>query len=117
MLNVALMFLPVGELADAGGTLGRIIYESSTTAKKFKSLGAAYAGSKFAKALQTGGHILNKATLKALNLSKEEGKIAIESLKKDLGLPSEFHATIMGNGDFVDPHTKEVLGNLYDYLH
>ena len=60
-------------------------------------VGAARSG--FSKTLQTGGHTLNKSTLKALNLSKQQGKIAIEGLKKDMGLPANFHGKIMGNGD------------------
>ncbi len=34
--------------------------------------------------------ILKKNTLKALGLSKEEGEIAIEGLKNDIGLPLIF---------------------------
>jgi hypothetical protein len=69
------------------------------------------------KTLQTGGHTLNKSTLKALNLSKEQGKIAIEGLKKDLGLKPDFHGKILSNGDLVNPKDNQVLGNLFDYLH
>jgi RHS repeat-associated protein len=82
-------------------------------AKIAKSVGAALRG--FDKVLQTGGHTLNKSTLKALGLTKEEGKIAIEALKKDIALPSDFHGQIMGNGDLRNA-TGEVLGNLFDYL-
>lgn len=41
-----------------------------------RAVGAASRG--FSTVLQTGGHTLNKSTLKALNLTKEQGKIAIE---------------------------------------
>lgn len=68
------------------------------------------------KVLQTGGNTLKKSTLKALGLTKEQGKNAIEGLKKDLRLPSNFHSKIMSNGDVVHPHTGEILGNLKDYL-
>jgi hypothetical protein len=80
----------------------------------FKSLGAAGRG--FSKTLQTGGHTLNKYTLKSLGLSKEQGKIAIEALKKSERLPNNFHAKIMGNGDYVNAHTGEWIGNLFDYI-
>lgn len=60
------------------------------------------------------GHTLNKTTLKALNLTKEQGKIAIEGLKKDLGLRSDFHGKILSNGDLVNPKTNLVVGNLFD---
>jgi len=66
--------------------------------------------------LQSRGKTLQKATLKALKLTKEQGKKAIEGLKSELGLRSDFHGKIMGNGDLVHPGTKEVLGNLFDYL-
>ena len=80
-----------------------------------RSVGAAPKG--FSTVLQSGGHTLNKTTLKALGMTKEEGKIAIEALKKDLGLAPNFHGKIMGNGDILNPHTREVLGNLFDYLY
>lgn len=55
--------------------------------------------------------------MKALGLTKELGKIAIEALKNDLRLPVNFHGKIMGNEDLVHPHMRVVLGNLFDYLH
>jgi hypothetical protein len=79
-----------------------------------RAVGAAPKG--FSTVLQTGEHTLNKSTLKALGLTKEQGKIAIESLKQDLRLPPNFHGKIMGNGDLVHPQTKQALGNLFDYL-
>jgi RHS repeat-associated protein len=80
-----------------------------------RSVGAA--PKEFSTVLQSGGHTLNNSTLKTLGLTKEQGKIAIEALKTDLRLPANFHGKIMGNGDLVHPHTREVLGNLFDYLH
>jgi RHS repeat-associated protein len=66
--------------------------------------------------LQTGGNTLNKYTLEALKLTKEQGKIAIESLKKFEGLRNDFHGKIMGNGDVINSSTLEWVGNLFDYL-
>lgn len=67
--------------------------------------------------LQKGGHTLSNRTLKQLNLSKDQGKRAIEGLKNDLGLPPNFHQTkILNNGNVVHTNTKEVLGNLFDYV-
>ncbi|MGK6353484.1 hypothetical protein [Parapedobacter sp. DT-150] len=43
-------------------------------------------------------------------LTKEQGKIAIEGLKKDLGLRSDFHGKILNNGDLVSPRTNQVIG-------
>ena len=80
-----------------------------------KSLGAA--GKGFSTTLQTGGHTLNNSTLKALGLTKEQGKFAIEALKKAEGLPNNFHPKIMGNGDYINAHTGEWIGNLFDYLY
>ena len=67
------------------------------------------------KTLQTGGRTLKSSTLKALNMTKAQGKNAIEELKHDLGLPNDFHGKIMDNGDLVDPNTGETLGNLHHY--
>ncbi len=68
------------------------------------------------KVLQTGGRVLKKSTLKALGLTKEEGKYAIESLKKANGLRSDFHGKILSNGDIWDD-LGNFIDNLFDYLH
>lgn len=68
------------------------------------------------KVLQTGGHILTPTTLKALNLTKEEGKFAIESMKKANGLSNNFHGKILKNGDVLD-NFGNFIDNLLDYLH
>lgn len=80
-----------------------------------KSVGAATKG--FGTTLQTGGNTLKKSTLKALNLTKEQGNRAIHNLKDDLLIRGDFHGKIMGNGDVVHPNTGQVLGNLFDYLY
>jgi hypothetical protein len=51
-----------------------------------------------------------------LGLTKEQGKQAIEELKKDLGLPADFHQKIMANGDIRNSHTDEVIANLFEYI-
>ena len=98
----------------AAAVLPALANTIKTGTQGFKSLGAA--GKGFNKVLQSGGHTLNNSTLKALGLTKQQGKIAIEGLKDARGLPPNFHGKIMGNGDLVHPHTREVLGNLFDYL-
>jgi RHS repeat-associated protein len=64
---------------------------------------------------QYGGHTISKSTLEKLGLTRDEAKTAIESMKDDLNIPNDFHGTIMDNGDYIDPETGEVLGNLYEY--
>ena len=81
----------------------------------FKSLGAA--GKGFNKVLQSGGQSLKPNTLKALNLTKDQGRNAIHSLKDDLNLPNNFHGKIMENGDYLHPSTGKWLGNLFDYVY
>jgi hypothetical protein len=71
---------------------------------------------KGATVLQSGGHTLSNRTLKGLGLSSEQAKDAIESLKADTKLPSNFHGQIMSNGDLIHPHTKEIIGNLFNYI-
>ncbi len=78
--------------------------------------GVKQAGKGIGKTLQTGGHTLNSRTLKALGLTEEQGKIAIEALKKDMGIPHNGHYKIMGDGSVVHPHTGENYGTLFDYL-
>lgn len=89
-------------------------FAAESSAAGIKSLGAA--GKGFSKTLQTGGHTLNKNTLKALGINKQQGKIAIEGLKREIGLPADFHGKIMSNGDLVHPNSGQVLGNLFDYI-
>ena len=80
------------------------------------SSGGTEGNSESKRALQTGGNTLEKRTLKELGLSKEQGKQAIEGLKRDLGVRNNFHGKIWNNGDVTDPKTGEVLGNLFDYV-
>lgn len=40
----------------------------------------------------------------------------LEELKKDNGLPNDFHGAIRSNGDFINPDTGEVIGNIGDYI-
>lgn len=68
------------------------------------------------KVLQTGGNVLNPKTLKALNLTKEEGKFAIEKMKKANGLSNNIHGKILSNGDVWDD-LGNFIDNLFDYLH
>ena len=65
--------------------------------------------------LQTGGHTLNNSTLRRLGLSKEQGKQAIEAMKKDRLVPNDFHGKILANGEVLDS-AGNALGNVYDYL-
>ena len=79
-------------------------------------LASAGAAARGVKVLQTGGNILKPATLKALNLTKQQGKYAIESMKKANGLRNDFHGKIMSNGDILDDMGR-LIDNLLDYLH
>jgi hypothetical protein len=72
---------------------------------------------KWGKTLQTGGHTLNNSTLKALGLTKEQGKNAIEALKKANGLRNNTHYKIMSNGDLVNPHTGQIIDNILHYIY
>lgn len=66
--------------------------------------------------LQTGGHTIDAATARALGYdNRREAGRRLEALKRDLSLPNDHHGTIMSNGDYVDTHTGETLGNLHDY--
>jgi hypothetical protein len=66
--------------------------------------------------LQIGGNTINNQTARALGFSdrREEGR-ALEALKKDNKLAPSHHGKIMSNGDYVDGHTGEVLGDILDY--
>ena len=90
-------FIPFGKVQDAARSrAGRSIAERSVTP------------------LQTGGRTLSKRTLKALGLSKEQGKRAIEGLKRDLRLRNDAHGKILSDGSLEVE--GEILGNTYDYV-
>ena len=79
-----------------------------------RSIGAA---ERVPEVLQTGGHTITNHTRKALDLTKDQAKRAMEGLKKELGQGNSHHQhKILDNGDVLDSHNGEWLGNLYDYL-
>jgi hypothetical protein len=67
------------------------------------------------KILQYGGHTINNSTLKALQISKEQGKIGIEAMKKANQLPPNFHGNIGSDGSFWSK-AGEYVDNILDYL-
>ncbi len=68
------------------------------------------------KVLQTGGNILKQDTLDALELTKEQGKRAMEGLKAWAGRRNDSHNVILDNGKVVDRDTGEEIGDLYDFV-
>jgi RHS repeat-associated protein len=68
------------------------------------------------KIIQYGGHTLENGTLKILNITKEEGKIGIESLKEAHGLPPDFHGNIGIDGSFWSKAGK-YIDNILDYIY
>jgi len=76
--------------------------------------GAVVKGVQAIKTLQKGGHTLNSSTLKALNLTQEQGRKAVEALKSDNLIPHNVHGTIMSNGDYM--HNGVFIGNIFKYL-
>jgi RHS repeat-associated protein len=73
--------------------------------------------------LQSGNsNTINKNTAKALNehfgesLEPREWGRALESLKQNEGLPNDFHGKILSNGNFANPDTGAIIGNIGDYL-
>ncbi len=68
------------------------------------------------KIIQYGGHTLSKNTLNTLNISKEQGKYAIESMKKANRLPANFHGNIGSDGSYWSK-TWEYIDNILHYLY
>lgn len=66
--------------------------------------------------LQTGDKTISSHTAEVLGFdNKRDAGRALELLKKENGLPNDFHGRIMSNGEFVDPNTGKVYGNIKDY--
>ncbi len=102
----------VAESAELAAKSGKV---AESVAEVSKVEGGVEKAGKGTTVLQSGGHILNNRTLKALGLNREQAKFAIEKLKEDYNLTPNFHSQIMSNGDYVHPHTKKVFGNLFHY--
>jgi RHS repeat-associated protein len=68
------------------------------------------------KVLQTGGHTLTKDTLAGLKLTQNEAHLALNRFKQHYHLRNDFHGIIMNNGDILDPNTRKVIGNLYEFV-
>jgi hypothetical protein len=49
-------------------------------------------------------------------LTKEDGKYAIEALKREYGLRNDFHWKIRSDGMLIDPHSGAEIDNLFNYL-
>ena len=66
--------------------------------------------------LQSGGHTLTNRTINGLGLTRKQAKNGLEALKDALGLSHDFHGKILSDGSYLDPHTGELLGNIYDWI-
>lgn len=66
--------------------------------------------------LQTGGNKLTERTRKALGLTKDQAKQAVEGLKEWAGKENDFHGQIWPDGTITDPNTDEEIGNIKDFL-
>jgi RHS repeat-associated protein len=77
--------------------------------------GAANADEFLPRVLQSGGRTISSGTARELGMERSAVGRALEALKRGEGIPNDFHGNILSNGDYVDPDTGEVLGNLLDY--
>jgi hypothetical protein len=59
---------------------------------------------------------LNKYLAFVESLEPREWGRALESLKQNEGLPNDFHGKILSNGNFANPDTGAIIGNIGDYL-
>ncbi len=107
----------VTEVTKNNNPLVKFYYDDKGYKIKKEQYRNGYQGKYAEKDGETEDHVLKKHTRRALGLSKQQGKIAIEGLKKDIGLPPNFHGKIKGNVDLAHPNSRQVLGNLFDYLH
>jgi len=54
---------------------------------------------------------------RALGLTKDQAKQAVENLKEYFGKRNDFHGKIWQDGTITDPNTGEVIGNIKDFLY
>ena len=114
-------YLPVGKVVGEGI---RATQKGSSMLRSSRIGGFAKipkGGGGAPRTLQTGGHVVKKGTVKALNetfgkkLHKGDWGEALEALKDDLNLAADHHGKILSNGDYCDGSGK-VLGNIAEYL-
>jgi hypothetical protein len=105
--------LGAGAAVKVAGKLPKVLKATKVGSKAVQ--GVARTG-KVGKVLQSGGHTLTNRTLKGLGLNQQQANKAIEVMKKEYRIPSNFHGQIMSNGDYIDPHAKKCLGNLFDFI-
>lgn len=86
------------------------------------TLGLGSLGAAAARIIQSGNNTFNGDAADILNemgdvdLSRRDWGRVLESLKADLDIANDFHGLVDSLGNYIDPHTREVLGNLFDYL-
>lgn len=109
--SIDALFIPIGKglrvLKSWLGVVGK--------KQVFRSVGAA-AARNVGKTLQTGGHTIKSSTAKALGVTKHQLGEAIERLKEAKNIRHDSHQKIMWNGDVVNSHTREIIGNVFDYI-
>jgi RHS repeat-associated protein len=69
----------------------------------------------YGKIIQSGSNKIKPGTAKALGMSKDQLKSAVEALKKFEGLPNDYHGLITDKGAYLSK-TKEFIGWLIDYV-
>ncbi len=106
----------VPKIVKAAKGAGKVVQKGAQGAAVARGAAQVQKGAKGAKVLQSGGHTLTNRTLKGLGLNQQQANKAIESMKREYRIPGEFHGQIMSNGDYINPHTKKFLGNLFDFI-
>jgi RHS repeat-associated protein len=96
----------------AGAGAGQLLCESQGQGSEGTPEGG---GGEKPEVLQTRGHTITDRVRKALGLTKDEAKMAMEKLKRSQGQgPSHHQHKILDNGDVLDANTGEWLGNLFE---
>jgi hypothetical protein len=71
------------------------------------------------KIIQYGGKTITEQTLKKLGLTvnhRDAVHRAVSRIRQDHGLSNSFHGNIAKNGNYIDPSTNKILGNIFDFI-
>jgi hypothetical protein len=100
----------------SGGSAGLIYTGVAGVTSSSLMMSSNGGGGGDSKILQYGDHTIKQSTLDRLGVTREDMHKALQLIRKENRLSNSFHGNIAENGNYIDPATGRILGNIYHYL-